>query len=154
MKKLVIFFAAVCIIGATSAFAADQSSGCGAGWYVLKKNSLVSSTLRSTTNGIFFNSTFGMTFGTSNCAKHSIVMKEKEAQYFAETNRDILEIEMAQGNGEYLNAFAQTMGCQKPEFIRTVQQNYEKIFSHQGISATEMLENVRKESTSICLTTV
>ncbi|OFZ83555.1 MAG: hypothetical protein A3K03_01550 [Bdellovibrionales bacterium RIFOXYD1_FULL_44_7] len=95
-----------------------------------------------------------MTFGTSNCAKHSIVMKEKEAQYFAETNRDILEIEMAQGNGEYLNAFAQTMGCQKPEFIRTVQQNYEKIFSHQGISATEMLENVRKVSTSICLTTV
>ena len=39
-------------------------------------NSLLSSSLRATTNAILLNGTFGMTFGTSNCSKHSIVKKE------------------------------------------------------------------------------
>lgn len=148
MKKIVIFLTISMSLSAASVFAADGSSGCGAGWYILKKNSLVSSTLRTTTNGIFFNNTFGMTFGTSNCQQHSIVMKEKEAQYYAESNQEYLQIEMAEGQGEYLQAFARTLGCEDqaiPGFSRMVQKKYSQIIDQSEGSAQKMLENVKSE---------
>ncbi len=113
--------------------AADGSSGCGPAWYVFKDNSLVSSSLRSTTNGFLSPIvTLGMTFGTSNCAKHKIVMEEKEAIYFATTNYSNLMIEMAQGRGQFLGAFAETMGCgwrAMPVFADVMQAEYSSIFA-------------------------
>jgi len=65
------------LLVSTSAFAAgDQSSGCGLGWEIFKKNSLVSSSLRSSTNAMASNSV-AMTSGTSGCPKHGSVMKDQ-----------------------------------------------------------------------------
>lgn len=95
-----------------SAFAADGSSGCGPAWFIMKDNSILSSALRLTTNGILFPFvTLGMTFGTSNCTKHRIVKTEQESLYFATQNYYEIKGEMARGQGEYLSAFASTIGC-------------------------------------------
>jgi hypothetical protein len=94
------------------AWGADGSSGCGPGWYVVKENSLVSSSVRGTTNGILGPVvTFGMTSGTSNCAKHKLVKSEKRSLHFATMNHFELKGEIAKGDGPYLNAFAQTLSC-------------------------------------------
>jgi len=130
----------------TRLFAADGSSGCGAGWYILKDNSLVSSTLRATTNGLFFNATFGMTSGTSNCAKHSIVQNDKRSLHFMESNFVALKTDMARGQGEYLGAFADTLGCSweaMGALSDTVQGQYDEIF--QSGDAQTAVFNIRRQ---------
>ncbi len=127
---------------AASAQAGDSSSGCGLGWQVAPKQSLVSSFARSLTNATFLN-TIAMTMGTSGCAQHSIVMKEKEAQYFAEANYHNLMMEMAMGEGENLENFASVLGCSGASFGEELQSSYGRVFPNMAISAGGMLENVR-----------
>lgn len=110
MRTLVL--TALISFAGTSAWAADGSSGCGPGWYLFKENSLVSSALRATTNGILLPVvTIGMTVGTSNCTQHKLVLKEQESLHFATQNHFELKTAIAKGEGEYLSAFASTMGC-------------------------------------------
>jgi hypothetical protein len=141
MKFLLLSFASFALF-AVSAHAQDTSSGCGLGWAVAPQQSLVSSTTRSLTNATFLN-TVAMTFGTSGCAKHSIVQRDKEAQYFAEANYHNLMMEMASGNGENLANFAAIMGCEKRAFSNAVQSHYGEIFPSQSVPADAVLENVK-----------
>jgi hypothetical protein len=150
MNKVLIALALLVFsnVFSSAAFAEDGSSGCGAGWYLFKKNSLVSSSLRATTNGLFFNNTFGMTFGTSNCQKHSIVKKDMEQQYYTEANREYLVVEMAQGGGEYVDTFAKVMGCSDSsvgEFGKVIRENYSKIVPANDTPATDVLQNVKQQ---------
>src|SRR4051794_21944920 len=110
--KIRWLLAAIATTFSIQAFATDGSSGCGPGWYVFKDVSILSSALRATTNAILFPVyTIGMTFGTSNCTQHKLVLKEKETLYFATQNHYELKRDVAKGGGEYLSAFATTMGC-------------------------------------------
>lgn len=124
------------------AMADDTSSGCGLGWKVSSRMSLSSSSTRSTTNGTFSNQTFGMTSGTSGCDRHSIVKKEKKSLHYAEANFDNLMIEMSQGQGEYLNAFASVLGCDPEAFSSVTQQRFGEIFSQETTNAPRLLKNV------------
>lgn len=126
-----------------NAFASDQSSGCGLGWEVTQKNSLVSSSVRTTTNTILPN-TFSMTFGTSGCTKHSIVRNDKEQLYFVEANLEQLAFDTAQGDGEYLRSFASVMGCASvySDFSSAMRTNYKNLISDQ-LQPAQFLERVR-----------
>lgn len=107
-----IVFLVVSMGGISLVQANDGSSGCGPGWYLFKENSLFSSALRATTNSFLFPvTTIGMTVGTSNCTQHKLVLKEQESLHFATMNYFELKNEIAKGNGEYLSAFASTVGC-------------------------------------------
>jgi hypothetical protein len=121
----------------SASLAADGSSGCGPGWFVFKQNSLVSSSLRMTTNGILWPSvTVGMTLGTSNCAKHSIVQRSHRSLHFAAFNSDILAVEMAQAQGETLSAYAAAWGCSwttQDRFNAVMQANYDHIFMDPAV---------------------
>lgn len=143
-----------------SIYAADGSSGCGPGWYVFKKNSLVSSSLRSTTNGILGPAvTLGMTFGTSNCSKHSIVQKEKESLHYVTMNYHELKSDIAKGNGEFLTSFSHTLGCPtsaNASFHKNLQKNYNKLFKTSNVNPEDTLLEVyntiftNKELTNKC----
>lgn len=122
-------------------FAKDGSSGCGPGWYVFKKNSIVSSLLRATTNGLLAPTvTLGMTFGTSNCSKHSIVKTEQRTLHYITHNLYEVKSDSAKGQGDFVTAFGKVIGCQEKDlnyFNKGLQQNYETIFkddaSHEDI---------------------
>lgn len=123
---------------------ADSSTGCGLGSVIWKENSIVSATFRATTNHSFSSQLFGITSGTSNCTKHSIVKREMAPQYYVDANFEMLKVEMAQGKGEYLDAFAATLGCpltSQGEFNAATQANYEKIMS--GKTSSELLKEVK-----------
>ncbi|MFN8845688.1 MAG: DUF3015 family protein [Bdellovibrionales bacterium] len=126
------FFALIVMLLANTSYSADGSSGCGPGWYILTENSLVSSSLRSTTNGMLAPvATIGMTFGTSKCTKHKIVLKEKESLYFVEQNYYELKTQAAQGGGAYVTALAQTMGCATGAEVplsQELQKSYNTVF--------------------------
>ncbi|TNF25990.1 MAG: DUF3015 domain-containing protein [Deltaproteobacteria bacterium] len=141
--KLIKLFVAMAFLTSTAAvMAGDSSSGCGAGWYIFKKNSLVSSSLRATTNAILLNATFGMTFGTSNCSQHSIVKVEKEAIYFAEANHNQLMLDIARGEGEYLNAFSEIVGCKEDKLGKSLQTNFDKIYSDVNENSVKVLDKI------------
>lgn len=97
-------------LGLPLAQAADSSNGCGLGWELTSKQSLLSSAIRQTTNTILPN-TFSMTSGTSGCAKHEIVQNDERAVYYAVNNYDSILPEIAQGQGEFLAAFGEALGC-------------------------------------------
>jgi hypothetical protein len=143
MRSILVLISSLGLLS-FSAIAADSSSGCGLGWEVTQKQSLVSSAIRSTTNAILPN-TFSMTFGTSNCQKHSIVKNESEQMYFVESNLDQLALEMAQGDGEYLRGLAAVMGCASAygDFSSVVQKHYSEIFSG-SVSPTRVLQEVKR----------
>jgi hypothetical protein len=141
MKHLLIGLMA--LISATSVFAADSSSGCGMGWEVAPKQSLVSSSTRMLVNATFSN-TIAMTLGTSGCQKHSIVKNDAKGIHFAEANMNSLAIEMARGNGEFVAGFAQSFGCQDTRaFGSMVQANYETVLPTEKTSGVELYNNVK-----------
>ncbi|WP_141735466.1 DUF3015 family protein [Oligoflexus tunisiensis] len=112
MRLSAAFFALSILVASGSVQAADGSSGCGPGWYILKQNSMVSSIGRAITNGVLFPvSTLGMTLGTSNCAKHSLVEAHQRSLHFATRSYDILRQDMARGHGRHLDAYLATFGC-------------------------------------------
>ena len=125
------------------AMADDSSSGCGLGWMVFKKNSLVSSALRATTNAIALN-TVAMTSGTSGCAQHSIVKNESRGIHFTEANFEQLKMELAQGQGEFSQGLALVMGCegQTERFQNVMQNQYSEINAGTPV---QFYQNVKKE---------
>lgn len=131
MKRILFFALFIGLMGSQS-FAADGSSGCGPGWYLFKENSLVSSAFRATTNAVLFPvTTIGMTVGTSNCSQHKLVKKEAESLHFATMNYFELKGEVAKGNGKYLAAFSETMGCdtKAQELLNSeLKNNYKNLF--------------------------
>lgn len=140
-----IIIAMFVLIASTSIFAADSSSGCGFGWQVAPKQSLVSSFTRAAINATFLNS-IAMTLGTSGCAQHSIVKNEMKGIHYAEANLDSLVVEMARGNGEFLVGFAEVFGCQNANaFGSMVQNKYQQVVPSSDVNGVELYNNVKKE---------
>lgn len=122
------------------------TDGCGLGWQVTQKKTMLGTTIRGTTNGVV-PPTFGMTSGTMGCDKHDIAKNDMDAAKFAFNNQEPLTIEMAQGEGEYLVGFAKTLGCDdsaQGEFAKMTQENYESIVKEDQ-SALTLLKNVKAE---------
>lgn len=133
------------LVATSTVMAADSSSGCGMGYEIAPKQSLVSSFTRSVVNATFSNS-IAMTMGTSGCAKHSIVYNEAKGIHFAEANKNQLAVEMAQGNGEFVQGFAGVFGCQNAQaFGSMVQSNYEQVLPSNETSGVELYNNVKAQ---------
>src|SRR4030067_2772234 len=131
-----------------TALAVDGSSGCVPGWYVFKENSLVSSSFRSTTNSFLSPvMTIGMTVGTSNCTKHTLVRTEKESLYYTTHNYFELKSSIAKGHVEYLSALATTIGCPESaqsEFNMLLKSNYKNVVPSEKNDPEKMLFEVYK----------
>lgn len=129
----------------TENVAADVGDGCGLGWQITQKRTMLATTTRGTTNA-FVPPTFGMTSGTIGCAQHSFAKNELPAATYAFNNYEPLTMEMAQGSGEYLAAFARTLGCNdslQAEFGHTMQSNFGAIMGSEKTTAVEMFHNVK-----------
>jgi len=144
MKKFL--FLALFFVG-SSAMAGD--AGCGLGSVIISKNSKLLQLLASTTNAMFFSQPLGITFGTSGCNAHGLVMNDKQIQYFVEINQEELSREMAQGHGEKLSTLALLHGCTSTDsqraFAGFTQSSYSKILPAANTSAVDMVQNLNVE---------
>jgi hypothetical protein len=128
--------------------AAAQDSGCGLGSMIITEQTKVMQVLAATTNSSTGTQIFGITTGTSNCKSQSIVMRDKEVQYFAEVNKEDLSREIAQGRGEKLMTLASLYGCKgdaRDQFARKAQSAYQRIFTSPTTTAGEMVHNLNFE---------
>jgi hypothetical protein len=119
------------------------SDGCGLGWQVTDKKTMLGTTTRGTTNGLV-PPTLGMTSGTIGCDQHDIAKKEQKAATYVVANYQTLSNELAQGSGETVQGLAFVMGCtsSSQELGRALQNNYGKIGSAQN--GFELYNGVRQ----------
>ncbi|MCR4297116.1 MAG: DUF3015 domain-containing protein [Elusimicrobia bacterium] len=153
MKKAFLALIAVTALSSfASAFGAnDENIGCGWGTELFsgKTDKKVYALLGATTNGMS-TQTFGISSETAGCTtKGAWVRNEKKQAAYAEVNLQKLSTEMAQGGGEYLNAFASLMGANddasKKAFISLTQAKYEVLFPTANTDSATMLRNLRAE---------
>ncbi len=139
--KLVLMFVAMFAVVAP-VFAADGggSDGCGLGWQVTNKKSMLATTTRGTTNA-FVPPTFGMTSGTIGCDQHTFAKNEMPAVNYVATNQDSIMIDIASGGGENLAALAQAMGCSgSAGLAQEAQANYSSLVN---VSSEQFYRSVK-----------
>ena len=150
-KALMAMLILVSFIPAARAGGSDPNIGCGLGTELFKDklDKKVFALLGATTNGTY-TQTFGISSETAGCnVKGGWVRNEKKQAAYAEVNLNKLSTEMAQGGGEYLNAFASLMGANdaasKKAFISMTQEKYETLFPSANTDSATMLRNLRAE---------
>ena len=138
MKKLAL--AAVLAVGSTAAFA-DRDAGCGIGSQVWAGQSgKVAKILAATTNGIFANQLFGITFGTLGCSGTGTVTAQVVT--FTNENAETLARDMAVGEGESLNVLAELLRIKSEDKAHS-KQNFASIYSADNQTSLEVLASLQ-----------
>jgi hypothetical protein len=142
LKKLAL--AAVLAAGSTAAFA-DRDAGCGIGSQVWAgQTGKVPKLLAATTNMIFYNQLFGITFGTLGCSGTGTVTAQ--AVTFTNENAEALARDMAVGQGESLNVLAELLNIKaedKARFFAVSKQNFSEIYSADNQDALQVLASLQ-----------
>ena len=142
LKKIAL--ASVLAVGSVSAFA-DSDVGCGIGSQVWAgKSGKVPKILAATTNGVFANQLFGITFGTLGCSGTGAVTAQ--AVTFTNENAETLARDMAVGEGESLNVLAELLNIKsedKARFFAVSKQNFAKIYSAENQDALQVLASLQ-----------
>ncbi|TGK31497.1 DUF3015 domain-containing protein [Leptospira gomenensis] len=149
MKKLIaIALTSLFVLSSNlSAKPAYGMAGCGLGSLIIKDNGFVQ-IFAATSNGFYYNQSFGMTSGTSNCTTDGIVNNDKAKEIFVHMNYESLEQEIAMGKGEKLSSLATLFGCSadSKRFKEVAKENYSKIFTTAAIkNPSVILSNLEIE---------
>jgi len=124
-------------------------AGCGLGYLLLsnKDNDKVTQILGGITNATG-GQTFGISSGTSGCTEDGAVKLARATEVFADVNLTSLRQEMAAGEGEYVNTFADLLGANeatRPQMVRFFQSEYQTLFPTAGTSSEEMLQTLSEK---------
>jgi len=143
MKKTLL---AVTLVTAPLAALADGGVGCGWGSMLFEGESGVGpNVLAATTNGTFGNQTFGISSGTAGCDSNPTV--SLAAVDFLDNNMEKVAKDMATGQGESLDTFANLMGIadkDKDEFFNLTHANFSTIFNSASVNSNEVIAAVRE----------
>ena len=143
LKKMM--FASLLALGSTAAFA-DRDVGCGIGSQVWAGQSgKVPKILAATTNGLFANQLFGITFGTLGCSGTGTVTAQVVT--FANENAEHLARDMAVGEGESLNVLAELLNIQstdKAHFFAVSKANFARIYAAEQQTSLEILNSLQQ----------
>lgn len=132
------------------AFAGEYGmAGCGLGAVVLGADG--GQVSAATTNGSFGSQTLGITTGTSECtdSAESAALDQKA---FIQHNYAKVSREAAQGQGEYLSAFATILGCEAqahPSFFEMTKEQHGELFNAEqkpGAVLQKVKDAARKDA--------
>jgi len=145
MKKIIVSIVSFAAVLVFASGASAHNQGCGLGDQIFPgADSVLMQTLALSTNQISFVE-FAITSGTSGCVPpRSFVFNDDLTTYVA-ANMDNIAKEMAQGNGESLATLAEMMEIpvdSRSKFNTALQINFSSVFSHEGIEAGQVLENI------------
>ncbi len=142
MKKTIFVIATTALLTTTSF--ANENTGCGLGSQILKnQDSVMMQVFAATTNGTSGNQTFGITSGTSGCAKPSKFVSNDKANKFVAENMDSLALNISNGQGEALDTLATLLHVSnKDVFASTLQSNFDKIYTSENVTSAEVIDNI------------
>ena len=91
-------------------------------------------------------SSAGTTYSTSGNRpfnKHHPKHKRKRAQIFIDQNMDSLAVDIAHGEGEYLDSLITILNIKdRKKFKISIQNSFESIYSHEAVNSKELLDQV------------
>jgi hypothetical protein len=128
MRKLLLPAVAAVLLSSSSAFAAPiyGAAGCGVGALIFGTRPGIVQIFAATTNGLFFNQSFGITTGTLGC---ETAPGAAGAKVFIEGNREAIAKDISRGQGETLTNLASLAGCADSAAMgATLQKNFSSIF--------------------------
>ena len=142
MKKI-LTLTAIIAVTATTAFA-HPNTGCGLGNDVIKnQDSVLMQVFAATTNGTSGNQTFGITSGTSGCAKPAKFVSNDKANEFVRANMDVIALDISNGQGEALSTLASLLNVSNPDvFASTLQANFDKVYTSTEVTSAEVIDNI------------
>lgn len=140
--------ALVAILTAAPAFAQQGikgtgvygTAGCGLGSLIFGNEKGGVQVLAATTNGTFFNQTFGITTGTLNCGPGLVASGTKN---FVEGNREALAKDISRGEGEAIGAITVINGCKDSRAVgAALQTNFGAIFPSEKATNDDVTEAI------------
>lgn len=142
MKKTLLIAAATTLL--TTASFANTNTGCGLGSDIIKnQDSVLMQVFAVTTNGTSGNQTFGITSGTSGCAKPAKFVSNDRANEFVAGNMDVLALDISNGQGEALSTLATLLNVANPDTFATVlQANFDKIYTSSNVNSADVIDNI------------
>lgn len=145
MKKLLLSTA---LLGVSTFALADAPGGPNCGWGNLLlqgQSGLVSHMLAGTTNGTSGNATFGMTFGTNGCSVDGALTYGGDSLVWFDNVLDEYSTDVAQGQGETLNAVAVMIGVEqqdREQFGKLMHENFANLFPNTNVSSQDVLDSM------------
>lgn len=118
-----------------------DSTGCGLGSMAWRGQSgIIPQVAAVTTNGIFGNQTFGITFGTSGCDPNGRVTggTQKMILAFVENNMEQFAMDAAAGQGETLTTLAGILNMDEEVVAMKTYQNFAALFPNENVDAVEL----------------
>lgn len=126
---------------------AAQAGGGGCGWGNMVfegQHGLFPHLIATTTNGTSGNATFGLTSGTNGCDS-SVRLGYGGRSLFAMNGMlDNIAEDMAQGQGEALDAYATLLGIEQQDrahFAQVTHRHFGEIFSSESATGEQVLAN-------------
>jgi hypothetical protein len=99
------------------------------------------------TNAIFFNQTFGVSFGTSGCTQDGTVRSTWKTAMFIDGNKERLARDMSVGSGEALDSLAHLLGVETADraaFNRAARDNMKSIFPSDNAATDQIVSGLRQ----------
>ncbi len=120
------------------------AAGCGIGSIIFEgKNQWFEQGMAATTNALFFNQTFGITFGSLNCDANKLALKSDRAKVFIAANKNAVVNELALGQGETVSVLAHIYNCKSAtEFADLMKSNYSNVVSSRELSTEQIVKNM------------
>lgn len=147
MKQMITILAATLL--SASVFAQDTFDGCGLGWEVTQDKTVIATTTRGTTNA-FVPPSFGMTTGSLGCDEFTgIAMNDRSSAEYVAKNFETIRAELATGQGEYVDATAQSFNCDSQAFGKHMQKNYDGVVAPSA-NGIELYNNLKAEAAKVC----
>ncbi|MDA8121418.1 MAG: DUF3015 family protein [Deltaproteobacteria bacterium] len=154
MKKALLVAALVLALAvpAIAAGPAGQMNyGCGLGATVFKdgqaNDSILLQLVATFLNGLCGNGTFGISSGTSDCAKPSKVAGNERLNEFAYKNLDDLARDIAAGKGETVSTVAELLNVpaeSRPAFYKSLQARFTEIFPTPTVETAHVVDTIAK----------
>lgn len=133
-------------IGSAGLFADTSNTGIGLGSILLKgqKGKLFEILAVTTNQALCYNQLFAITFGTLGY-KEGVTIGMNAADTYIAENMDALAIDIAKGDGEYLDTLAQIMRVSDKEAFKTnAQANFDKIYGSQDVTSREVSAAIKQ----------
>ncbi len=116
-------------------------AGCGLGSMAFGSQPGIYQILAATTNNvIFWNQTFGITTGTSNCGPGLLAMGTKN---FVEANREVVAKDISRGQGEAVGALTVINVCKDSRAVgAALQANFKAIFPSEQATTEQVTDAI------------
>ena len=142
MKKIIVLITA---LGLSTLIYANDNTGCGLGSIVMRDQSTTALQIMAVTSNVTGSQTFGITTGTSNCAKPNNFVSNEKLIRFVSENMDELAMDISSGKGETLSTVAKLMNVENtPEFSAKLQANFSTIYSSENVTSATVIDSIAK----------